>query len=125
MLQLERLGHKRETQTHGPLRSGIVTTVTTEGKGNASDLGIRLRAPADGQTTATIRTLPVTSLKPGATVQVLVDPQDPGYAEFPGQPGTEQSLSLAFPLIFLMPFMVMVFGAIWTGRAWLRQRRTG
>ena len=32
VLQLERLGHKRETQTHGLLRSGIVTTVTTEGK---------------------------------------------------------------------------------------------
>jgi hypothetical protein len=114
------------TQAHGLPRSGIVTSVANHtGKSSSADVGVRLGEPVDGQAATTAHLPSVTSLKPGMTVRVLVDPRDPSYAEFPGQryvPKIQAQLDAA---IFLAMFVVCVFLAAWWGRVLLRQRQRG
>jgi hypothetical protein len=114
------------TQAHGLPRSGFVTSVANHvGRGSSADVGVRLGEPVDGQAATTAHLPSVTSLKPGMTVRVLVDPRDPSYAEFPGQryvPKATAQLGAAF---FLASFAVCVSFAAWWGRVWLRQRQRG
>jgi hypothetical protein len=114
------------TQAHGLPRGGIVTSVANHtGKSSSADVGVRLGEPVDGLTATTAHLPSVTSLKPGLTVRVLVDPRDPSYAEFSGQryvPKATAQLGAAF---FLASFAVFAFLAAWSGRVWLRQRRRG
>jgi hypothetical protein len=112
------------TQAHGLLRSGIVTSVTNyEGKDPSSDVGVRLGKPVNGQAVTTAHVHPLTSLKPGAAVRVLVDPKDPGYAEFPGQRYTPKSVAQAGAVTFLACFALFTFMAARGGRMWYRQRK--
>jgi hypothetical protein len=108
------------TQAHGVSRNGIVTSVTNSGgRTRFSEVAVRL----DAQATTTAHVEPVTSLKPGATVRVLVDPQDPGYAEFPGQPFSPTFPVLVTVLIIVGLLAIAGFVAPRFGLAWLRQRR--
>ena len=82
-----------ETQDHGVARTATVLSMTTNaptGKdaGPATEtFDVRLDSPVGGRSATTVHV-------PGdrawyvndTTVQILVDPQDAGYAEFPGQP---------------------------------------
>lgn len=112
------------TQAHGLLRSGIVTSVTNhEGRGASSDVGVRLEEPVDGHTVTTAYFSPLTPLKPGAAVRVLVDPNDPGYAEFPGHRFESNSLAQISAAAFLAGIGFFTFAAVWWGRAWYRQRK--
>lgn len=111
------------TQDHGLPRSGIVTSVTNyEGRDPASDVGVRLAEPVNGQVATTAHIHPVTSLKTGAAVQVLVDPQDPGYAEFPGHRYIESYVDQVAAGALLACIAFNAFGAAWWGRVWYRQR---
>lgn len=112
------------TQAHGLLRSGIVTSVTNyEGKDPSADIGVRLGEPVNGQAATTAHVHPLTSLKPGAAVRVLVDPKDPGYAEFPGQRYTQKSVAQVSAAAFLACFAFFAFIAARGGRMWYRQRK--
>jgi hypothetical protein len=114
------------TQAHGLPRSGIVTSVANHtGKGSSADVGVRLGEPVDGQAATTAHLPSVTSLKPGMTVRVLVDPQDPSYAEFPGRRYAPEVFVQVFAAIFLASFAVFAFLAARGGRVWLRQRQRG
>jgi hypothetical protein len=112
------------TQTHGLPRSGTVTTVANHtGRDPSADVGVRLEEPVNGQATTTAHVPALTSLKPGATVRVLVDPKDPRYAEFPGRRYIQKSAAQAGAATFLAGLAFFAFGAAWWGRAWYRQRR--
>jgi hypothetical protein len=112
------------TQAHGLLRSGIVTSVTNhEGKDPSADVGVRLGEPVNGQTATTAHIHPLTSLKPGAAVRVLVDPKDPGYAEFPGHRYTQKSVAQVEAAAFLACFAFFAFVAARWGLMWSRQRK--
>jgi hypothetical protein len=112
------------TQAHGLVRSGIVTSVTNhEGKDPSADIGVPLAEPVNGQAATTAHVHPLTSLKPGASVQVLVDPNDPGYAEFPGQRYTQKSVAQAGAITFLVCLAVFAFATAWWGRVWYRQHK--
>jgi hypothetical protein len=112
------------TQAHGLLRSGIVTSVTNhEGKDPSADVGVRLGEPVNGKAATTAHVHPLTSLKPGAAVRVLVDPKDPGYAEFPGQRYTQKSVAQVGAATFLACFAFFAFVAARWGRMWCRQRK--
>jgi hypothetical protein len=115
------------TQAHGLLRSGIVTTVANHiGRGGSSaDVGVRLAEPVDGRAATTAHLPSVTSLKPGMTVRVLIDPQDPSYAEFPGQRYIPKATAQLGAAISLASLAVFAFLAAWWGRVWLRQRQRG
>jgi hypothetical protein len=112
------------TQAHGLPRSGIVTSVANhEGKAPFADVGVRLGEPVNGQAVTTAHVRPITSLKPGAAVRVLVDPKDPRYAEFPGQRYTQESAAQVPAATFLACFAFFAFAAAWWGRVWYRQRQ--
>ena len=112
------------TQAHGLPRSGIVTTVANhDGKDPSADVGVRLAEPVNGQTATTAHVHPLTSLKPGAAVRVLVDPKDPGYAEFPGKRYTLESAAQVGAATFLVTFAFFTFMAARWGLVWYRQRK--
>jgi hypothetical protein len=114
------------TQAHGLPRSGMVTSVANHtGKSSYADVGVRLGEPVDGHAATTAHLPSVTSLKPGMTVRVLVDPQDPSYAEFPGQRYIPKVTAQLGAAIFLASFAVCAFLAAWWGRVWLRQHQRG
>jgi hypothetical protein len=78
-------------QGHGIRSSGTVLAVHNHAYCGArgaciprADVAVKLSAPVDGITT-TVAYYPYLSfLRRGQTVTVLVDPHQPGYAEFPG-----------------------------------------
>lgn len=81
------------TQDHGVARSGVVTSVTAvdhTSKYDTSttyDYGVRLDSSVAG-TTATVAHDPAKDLQQfstGDSIDVLVDPKEPGYAELPGE----------------------------------------
>jgi hypothetical protein len=114
------------TQAHGLLRSGIVTSVTNhEGRAASADVGVRLGEPVNGQAATTAHVHALTSLKPGTSVRILVDPKDPRYAEFPGQRYTQESAVQVAAATFLACFAFFAFMAAWWGRVWYRRPKRG
>ena len=112
------------TQAHGLVRSGIVTSVANhEGKDPSADIGVRLGEPVNGQAATTAHVHPLSSLKPGTSVRVLVDPKDPGYAEFPGQRYAQNSEAQVGAATFLVCLAFFAFMAAWWGRVWYRQHK--
>jgi hypothetical protein len=92
-------GRSAETQDHGVSRTAMVLSMTDNvptGKdaGPATEtLDVRLDSPVGGRS-VTIVHVPddSESYANDATVQILVDPRDAGYAEFPGQPFTTSAV---------------------------------
>ena len=75
---------------------------------------ITLAPPIDGRSTTVVYDPHWSNLIVGEGLEVLVDPQQPGYAELPGQPFAQNwqwifagSFSLAFALIGLLPMVRM------------------
>jgi hypothetical protein len=112
------------TQAHGLSRDGTVTSVHDyDGRDASTDLGVRLAEPVGGQPATTAHVRGISSLKADAAVRVLVDPQDPGYAELPGQPYTPKSSAQVAAAFSLVMIALFVFATAWSGRAWYRQRK--
>lgn len=92
-------GKSAETQGHGVSRTATVLSMTANepaGKdaGSATEtLDVRLDSPVGGRSATTVH-VPGDSdwYANDATVQILVDPQDAGYAELPGQPLTTSAV---------------------------------
>jgi hypothetical protein len=112
------------TQAHGLPRSAIVTSVTNhDGRARFADVGVRLEEPVNGQAVTTAHLPSLTSLKPDTAVRVLVDPKDPGYAEFPGQRYVQNSEAQVGAIAFLACLAFFSFAAAWWGRVWYRQHK--
>jgi hypothetical protein len=76
---------------------------------------VTLAPPVDGHSTTTVHDPQASNLIAGEGLQILVDPQEPGYAELPGHPFVPSWLwiipatgSLAFCLIGLLPTATMI-----------------
>jgi hypothetical protein len=120
-------GKSAETQDHGVPRTATVLSMTIKnatGKnaGPATEtFDVRLDSPVGGRSATTVHV-------PGdsawyvndATVQVLVDPQDAGYAEFPGQPLTTSTVPWG-TVIPLLAGLILFGQAIPRARKRLRE----
>jgi hypothetical protein len=88
------------TQHHGILDSGTISNVsnseTDRGSWSAT-VQITLDRPVDGATATTLSVGNAVNSPDGTPVTVLVDPQDPAHAEYPGRP----TYPLQVPVIFL------------------------
>jgi hypothetical protein len=92
------------TQHHGTLDSGTISNVSnTESRGSwSAAVQITLDRPVDGATSTTVTVGNAVSSPDGTPVTVLVDPQDPAYAEYPGRP--------AYPLLWVALFFLCPAG---------------
>ena len=114
------------TQHHGTLDSGTISNVsnTWSGRSWSAAVQITLDRPVDGATSTTVTIGGAVSSPDGTRVTVLVDPQDPAYAEYPGRP--------EYPLLWLALFFLCPAGvsallfsfAVW-GLAVLRYKNRG
>ena len=113
------------TQAHGVRQAAqVISERTSPGddpEHPTSALVVRLSSPVNGHDTTTVHIQGAPAYSPGAPVTVVVDPQDPGYAELPGAPYTssfewEISLILGLGLILVIPLCL--------GLAVLRQLRS-
>ena len=92
------------TQHHGTLDSGTISNVSnTESRGSwSAAVQITLDRPVDGATSTTVTVGNAVSSPDGTPVTVLVDPQDPAYAEYPGRP--------AYPLLWVALYFLCPAG---------------
>ena len=86
------------TQHHGILDSGRISNVSnTESKGSwSAAVQITLDRPVAGATSTTLTVGHAVDSPDGTPVTVLVDPQDPGHAEYPGQPTYPLQVAVIF-----------------------------
>ncbi len=120
----DRVNKSGYTQAHGLPRSGTVTSVTNrDGRDPSADVGVRLEEPVNGQAVTTAHLPSLTPMKPGTAVAVLVDPKDPGYAEFPGRRYVKNSVAQVAAVTFLGCLGFFSFAAAWWGRVWYRQHK--
>jgi hypothetical protein len=109
------------TQAHGVRRAArVISEDTGTGKNPTSALAVRLTRPVNGHDTTTAHIQGAPAYSPGAPVTVVVDPQDPGYAELPGDPYTSDQQWLLFLGIALAAILTIPFIA---GSEVLRQLR--
>ena len=113
------------TQAHGVRQAARVISERSSPGDNpkhpTSALVVRLSRPVTGHDTTTVHIQGAPTYSPGTLVTVVVDPQDPGYAELPGAPYTTSG-SWEIPLgIGLGCILVFPFGL---GLAVLRQSRS-
>ena len=88
------------TQHHGILDSGTISNVSnsrTERGSWWATVQITLDRPVDGATSTTLTVGNEVNSPDGTPVTVLVDPQDPAHAEYPGRP----TYPLQVPVMFL------------------------
>jgi len=96
------------TQAHGVAQQATVVSVTvtqqqqnnpgttTARPGFSSKVIVMLSQPVGGQSQTTVNVPQLVTYKAGDPINVLVDPQQPGYAELPGTPDVTSSDSTAF-----------------------------
>lgn len=114
-------------QDHGVAREAVVTSVqpvhhdTRYDSWVSYDYGATLASPVGGTTETLVHdpTEDSQRLVPGDQVDVLVDPQDPGYAELPGRP-VQSSRWYVGPLVLTLVLIGLV--ALIASRS-LRRRR--
>jgi hypothetical protein len=84
--------HSSYTQAHGVRRAArVISEDVGTGKDPTEALVVRLSGPVNGHGTTTVHIQhiqDVPTYSPGAPLTVVVDPQDPAYAELPGFPYT-------------------------------------
>lgn len=114
-----------ETQDHGILDVGSVSQVvpvthtTRYSSYQTYNYDVSLRRPVKGHLATVVHTdQQYEAYFEGDTVQVLVDPSGPGYAEFPGQPASDASGAFV-PLVL---GLLVAAGGLW-GAARARTRR--
>jgi hypothetical protein len=92
------------TQHHGVLDSGTISNVSNSwsGKSWSAAVQITLDRPVNGATSTTVTVGNAVSSPDGTPVSVLVDPQDPAYAEYPGRP--------AYPLLLVSLYFLCPAG---------------
>lgn len=102
------------TQAHGVrLAAQVISEDAGSGKDPTSTLTVRLSEPVNGHDTTTVHITGAPVYAQGAPVTVVVDPQDPEYAELPGAPMYSSGfwvflLGLGLSGILVIPFGVGV-----------------
>ena len=125
-------------QAHGVQREAVIlnvdnvvhTSTNTSGSGHTTTsttysalVLVRLADPVGGQTRTTVHVPRYETDGPGAALTVLVDPDNPGYAELPGSPSTPALLPTIFLAVGAFLTLVAITGSAIVGRFWLRSRR--
>ena len=104
-------------QAHGVRREAVILSVDNIAQKNGSgsvktyvaEVLVRLADPVDGQTQTTVHVPNRETEGPGGTLTLLVDPDDPGYAELPGSPYTPGVLVTI--LLAVGAFLIVVAAA--------------
>ncbi len=112
------------TQAHGVRRAArVISEDTSTGKHPTSAVAVRLSEPVHGHDTTTVHIQGAPAYSPGAPVTVVVDPQDPAYAELPGAPYTSPG-QWEIPLVIgLADIVIIPFGIGVAALRRLRSRR--
>jgi len=125
-------------QAHGVRREAVIVTVhniartstTTGSSGHTvtsttytAEVLARLADPVGGQARTTVHVPRYETGGPGDTVTVLVDPDDPGYAELPGSPSTPAGVPAIFLAVGAFLTAVSVTGSALIARSWRRSTR--
>jgi hypothetical protein len=109
------------TQAHGARRTArVISEDAGSGRNPTSTLTVRLSEPVNGHDTTTVHISGAPAYSPGAPVTVVVDPQDPGYAELPGASYTSNG---AWVDLLVMGLLVCLIAIGVPGLRWLRRRR--
>jgi hypothetical protein len=128
-------------QAHGVRREAVIlnvdniahTSTTTTGSGSGqhtvtsttytAEVLVRLADPVGGQARTLVHVPRYETEGPGGAVTVLVDPDDPGYAELPGSPSTPAVLPAIFLAVGVFLAVVSVAGSALIARSWRRSSR--
>ena len=126
-------------QAHGVRREAVIlhvdniartSTTTTGSSGHTvtsttytAEVLARLADPVAGQTRTTVHVPRYETGDPGDTLTVLVDPDDPGYAELPGSASTPAELPTIFLAVGAFLAVVSVTGSALIARSWRRSSR--
>ena len=102
------------TQHHGILDSGTISNVsnTRSDRGSwSATVQIALDRPVGGATSTTLTVGNAVNSPDGTPVTVLVDPQDPAHAEYPGRPASLQAavIFLSFTGVLALLFIFAVW----------------
>jgi hypothetical protein len=109
------------TQGHGVRRAArVISEDAATGTSPKSTAAVQLSEPVNGHDTTTVHMIGAPTYSPGAQVAVVVDPQDPGYAELPGAPYTTTGQWATF---LVWGLLVILLAPLWLGVAGLRSRR--
>ena len=103
------------TQHHGILDSGTISNVsnTRSDKGFwSATVRITLDHPVDGATSTTVTVGNAVNSPDGTPVTVLVDPQDPAHAEYPGRPTYPLQVTVLFLSLTGVSALLFIF-AVW------------
>ena len=103
------------TQHQGILDSGIISNVSNTRSDHGSwsaAVRITLDRPVDGATSTTLTVGNEVNSPDGTPVSVLVDPQDPAHAEYPGRPTYPLQVPVTF-LCFTGVFVLLFIFAVW------------
>ena len=114
------------TQAHGVPRDATVTSVMLgSSKASTEDVNVSLADPVDGQQSVTVLVPSAQSFPVGARVHVLIDPQDPGYAEMAGQQFKTDSVALWDAATAWLIAALLAALTVWPGLEWRKLRRRG
>jgi hypothetical protein len=103
------------TQHHGILDSGTISNVTnsrTEKGSWWATVQITLDRPVDGATSTTLTVRNAVNSPDGTSVTVLVDPQDPAHAEYPGRPTNPAWVPIMFLCFTGVSALLFIF-VVW------------
>ena len=103
------------TQHHGILDSGTISNVSnsrTERGSWWATVQITLDRPVDGATSTTLTVGNEVNSPDGTSVTVLVDPQDPAHAEYPGRPTYPPWVPIMFLCFTGVSALLLIFG-VW------------
>lgn len=120
----------RFVQAHGDQRSATVQyvdNIVTHGRYSDSysaDISVALAAPVGRSSTTTVHYPDWSSLSDGDQVTVLVDPDDPGYAELPGHPDATVGswIALLVLAVIFAPLAFLYWYELIAGRIQRRRR---
>ena len=119
-------------QAHGVRQAARVISVSVGGgKDPTEGLVVRLNGPVNGHGTTMVHIQHVDDVptySPGSPVTVVVDPQDPAYAELPGLPYTSTGqwvMTLVIGLADTLLFgLILCGGLLYPSLRRRRQRRS-
>ena len=103
------------TQHHGIPDTGTISNVsnTRSDRGSwSATVQITLDRPVDGATSTTLQVGNAVNSPDGTHETVLVDPQDPAHAEYPGQPTYPLQVAVIF-LSFTGVCALLLIFAVW------------
>jgi hypothetical protein len=112
------------TQAHGVRRTAqVISEDVSSGRSPTSTLTVRLSEPVNGHDTTTVHIDGEHVYAPGTSVTVVVDPQEPGYAELPGDSYASSGYWVFVLGLGLAGLIVPLITAVFYLGRWRRRRR--